>query len=254
MIAKLMRTFLCLSIALLSSMTHGEIFVYSKTYGESFLGNPLEAYRVTNSNYSLNDLNKVLFLSEGVHGNEYLGLTTKLLSENFWNTLNANHPLKKFLNSAGVIFIVPQVNPDGILKHNRFNHDGVDLNRDFSDQKLNQIESYSLIEFIKDEILPFNFKHKISVDLHCCGGKLLQAQDSAISQKTPYITVLKNTESYKVPIQYTHELFNENFKGTLKDYLSSKYSFIAFTFENFEMDNPLREIEDLLERLPFLNP
>ena len=252
MIAKRIKLLFLISILFLPLLSRGEVYVYSRSYGESYLGKPLMAYQVIDENFNRNDIKKVLFISEGIHGNEYLGLTKKLLEEKFWNSLRANHPLKAFLKTAGSILIAPQVNPDGIKKKSRTTYDGTDLNRDFMDSRLNQLESFYLIEFIKDEIANKKVKHKVSVDLHCCGGKLLQAQNSQLSKSTPFITILKNTESFKVPIQYTKDHFQDNFKGTLKDYLNQKFNFHAFTFENFEMESPLREIETLLENLPFL--
>ena len=252
MIAKRLKSLFLFSILLIPLVSRGEVYVYSRSYGESYLGKPLMAYQVIDEDFSRKDINKVLFISEGVHGNEYLGLTKKLLEEKFWNNLRSNHPLKAFLKTAGSIFITPQVNPDGITRKSRTTYDGTDLNRDFIDSKLSQLESFYLVEFIKDEIANLKVKYRISVDLHCCGGKLLQAQSSQISKSIPFITVLRNTESFKVPIQYTHEHFQESFQGTLKDYLNQKFNFHSFTFENFEMENPLREIETLLENLPFL--
>ena len=240
---------LILIAASFSSFTYGKAIVKSGSYGRSYEDRVLTSYKIVDDSYAQNELTKVLLITEGVHGNEYMGITNKLTQVNYWHQLPVTHPLKAFLKQAGVIYILPKVNPDGIERKSRFTYNGHDLNRDFLERKLNQQESYYLSEFVKEEIAPLSIKTKISVDLHCCGGKLLQAKDMNVSDNYPFITVLRGPEAMKVPVQHTRDHFKTFFPGTLKDYLHENFGFKAFTFENFEIDHPLRELEVLLEKI-----
>jgi len=94
-----------------------------------------------------------------------------------------------------------------------------------------------------------NLMLKVSIDLHCCGGVLLQAKNINIHLDTPFISVHRGDIHKKVPIQHSFDYYQKENMGTLKDYLNNEFEFISFTFENFEMNNPLRELEFLLEKI-----
>lgn len=86
-----------------------------KTLALSAKSNKIELYQLTQGP-------RPLLLLGGVHGDEPEGF---FLVEKFMNTPE----LWSGLNGLASLYVVPRVNPDGCLVHERTNSNGVDLNR-----------------------------------------------------------------------------------------------------------------------------
>lgn len=84
----------------------------------SWQGRPLEAYRLGQGQ------DEFVFFFGGFHGDEAQGVL-------MLNALMAELKEKPALLEKRSVFIMPQVNPDGVAHKKRVNHRGVDLNRNF---------------------------------------------------------------------------------------------------------------------------
>ncbi|VVB61055.1 Zinc carboxypeptidase [uncultured archaeon] len=97
--------------------------------GKSVLGKNIWCIRVTNEK---NNTIKSSCLIDGcIHGSEWEGGEACLyLSEYLLINFDANKTITHILNSSEV-YIIPLENPDGRQKDDRFNDNGIDLNRNF---------------------------------------------------------------------------------------------------------------------------
>ena len=97
--------------------------------GKSVRGNDIWCIRLTNEK---NDTRKSSCLIDGcIHGDEWeAGEACLYLTEYLLVNFNNNETITHILNSSKV-YVVPMVNPDGRQANERFNDNGVDLNRNF---------------------------------------------------------------------------------------------------------------------------
>jgi len=97
--------------------------------GNSVLGKELWCIRITNEK---NNNEKLSSLIDGcIHGCEWeAGESCLYLAEYLLINFNKNETVTNILNSSEV-YIVPLVNPDGRQVDDRFNANGIDLNRNF---------------------------------------------------------------------------------------------------------------------------
>lgn len=99
--------------------------------GRSVDGKELWYVRLTGS--QLKDANKpkVLYISS-MHGDEVTGKEMVYLIRDLLSGYGTDARLTSLMNAAE-IWIMPSMNPDGTERHQRFNANGVDLNRNFPD-------------------------------------------------------------------------------------------------------------------------
>jgi hypothetical protein len=97
--------------------------------GESVLGKDIWCIRITNEK---NNQAKLSCLIDGcIHGSEWEGGEACLyLTEYLLINFDSNKTVTYILNNTE-IYIVPLLNPDGRQKDDRFNDNGIDLNRNF---------------------------------------------------------------------------------------------------------------------------
>jgi len=109
--------------------------------GESVLGKDIWCIRITNEN---NDELKSSCLIDGcIHGCEWeAGEACLYLAEYLLLNFNKNETVTDILNNIEV-FIVPILNPDGRQIDDRFNENGIDLNRNF-DVDFGRIRGHSM--------------------------------------------------------------------------------------------------------------
>jgi predicted deacylase len=204
-------------------------------YGKSFHGVPLTAYKIFNDETLKTASKKAILLTEGVHGNEYNGLLNSFID------LSIKSPkvlttFSKFLKNNGVIYLIPKLNPDAVLKKSRRSILGADLNRDFMHDRLQAQETFTFATWLDSELQSTNAKLYLSVDYHCCGGALLSPKLS--SQKSFYKTqynkisaLIKKHVSTKLVHSKSHDFWGKSVTGTLKDFLHNKYGSLSFTYE-----------------------
>ena len=130
--------------------------------GESVLGKEIWCIRITNEK---NNQAKYTCLIDGcIHGCEWeAGEACLYLAECLLINFDNNETVTNILNTTEV-FIVPLLNPDGRQKDDRFNENGIDLNRNF-DVDFGRIRGHSmplgkLFGRIKIPYLRFDRLHK----------------------------------------------------------------------------------------------
>jgi len=204
-------------------------------YGKSFHGLSLTAYKIHDTEASRSDSKKAILLTEGVHGNEYNGLLNSFIDLSKKSPM-ALSSFSKFLKNSGVIYLIPQLNPDAVLKKSRRSILGADLNRDFKNDRLQAQETFTFATWLDSELQTTNAKLYLSVDYHCCGGALLSPKLS--TQKNFYkkqynkvSSLIKRHVSTNLIHSKSHDFWGKTVTGTLKDYLHNKYGSLSFTFE-----------------------
>lgn len=97
--------------------------------GESVLGNDIWCIRITNEK---NNRDKYSCLIDGcIHGNEWeAGEACLYLADFLLINFGKNETVTNILNTSNV-YIVPLLNPDGRDADERWNNNGIDLNRNF---------------------------------------------------------------------------------------------------------------------------
>ena len=130
--------------------------------GESVLGKYIWCIRITNEN---NTQAKLSCLIDGcIHGCEWeAGEACLYLAEYLLINFEKNESITNILNTTEV-YIIPLLNPDGRQKDDRFNENGIDLNRNF-DIDFGRIRGHSiplgkLFGRIKTPYLRFERLHK----------------------------------------------------------------------------------------------
>src|SRR5690606_23432874 len=104
-----------------------DLIIEQVIYGKSFLGENLLGYKIYQHSDAL--LRKAAVITGGVHGNEFMGVVDtfpKMLT-----SPKGKEKFQSFFQAGGILIVVPQVNPDGIKRNNRYTVLGKDLNRDF---------------------------------------------------------------------------------------------------------------------------
>lgn len=179
-------------------------------------------------------------MTEGVHGNEYMGIVEKMPAIFHESDLPG---FRDFTSEGGILFIIPQVNPDGVERKSRFTMMNTDLNRDFDSKKLHEQESYLFSLWIKNELQVSKANLILAVDYHCCKGAMIHPKFS--SDKNPFL-YQKKFEKIKLLMRKhvdqsyqngtTKVIFGNKTTGTLKDYLFQEYGAISLTFEGISLD------------------
>lgn len=139
-----------------------------ESVGKSVEGRDLWMMRISAAEVDDANKPKLLFISS-MHGDEVVGkeLTIYLIREMLakYGTDNRITHLLRYAE----LFIMPSMNPDGTERHQRFNADGVDLNRDFPD--LNEPEFSTSGRAIETkQIMELHRKHHFLTALNFHGG------------------------------------------------------------------------------------
>ena len=97
--------------------------------GKSVLGKKIWCIKITNEK---NNTNKYSCLIDGcIHGNEWeAGEACLYLAEYLLINFDKNKTVANILNSS-IVYILPLLNPDGRDNDERWNENGIDLNRNF---------------------------------------------------------------------------------------------------------------------------
>ncbi len=232
---KISTRILIFTLTIASNLLASTLELQRIDYGKSFQGVSLTAYKIFDSSSSKKGPKKAILFSEGVHGNEYNGIL-KSFVDLAQKSPKALNKFEKFLKNNGVIYLIPQLNPDAVVRKSRHSMLGADLNRDFKKDKLQAQETFTFATWLDNELSSTNAKLYLSVDYHCCGGVLLSPKLSAQKDfyKKQYQKVsllLKNHVSTELIHSKSHDFWGKSVKGTLKDFLHKKYGSLSFTYE-----------------------
>jgi len=213
-------------------------------YGTTARGRPLAALKISRKSLSPIPAGaKAILIAGAIHGNEYLNVEDRL-PRWFLETGIADPGVKKFLDDGGAILLAPILNPDGYANRDRENHNGKDLNRDFTVRRRNyfsfkETETKALSEFVAEEIQESGRKLAVTMDYHCCIGAVLRPwsfKDSPppASDMARFDTVgriLIETFGHRYKYGTTPDILGYQALGTSKDYYYETYGAVALTFE-----------------------
>lgn len=217
-------------------------------YGKSLAGRSLVLVKLKNISSSENS--RAVYIGGSIHGDEYLNIEDRLPTW-FVEEAKKQGSVSKFLNSGGIIYLVPILNPDGYENRARTNDAGVDLNRDFTvlmaqTEGLKQPETSSLAKFLENDLKVEAKKLELAMDYHCCIGALLYPW----SFKGPIISpednekhriigeIMQTSLGKDVKYGTTPMILGYSARGTSKDFYYERFGARGFTFEG------RRNIED----------
>jgi succinylglutamate desuccinylase len=213
---------------------------YSKLINIGLSEDKVNTYGILISNKKIKIKNLIL-ITGATHGNEFLNIANKL-PEAFLDQRNKS--FYSFYNRGGAFFIIPIVNPYGYSNRVRYNINGVDLNRDFTNVITNvvrftQKETQNYANFLEDFLKQTNANLNISVDYHCCyAGALLYPwsyTNTPIPTNDRFLFEeigghLKSNFPY-ADVGPVSDILWYSPDGTSLDYLYAKYNTLAMAYE-----------------------
>lgn len=230
-------------------MAHAKVKIQKIKYGKSFGGRDLVLYKIFDA--QVTGVNKsfrqAVIITEGIHGNEYVGIV-----QDYIDSFNKRHlqdkKLLSFVESGGILYLAPNLNPDSVKKGRRLSSLSTDMNRDFAASKLFLPESYHLTNWIDKDLKKSKAKLSMAIDYHCCAKSLIHPEhDKGIIHHFHghYQRVHKELEqvfsqSFKMGI--SRDIFGQQHHGTLKDYWFKKYQTLSFTFELEKLELMNKEV------------
>ena len=184
-----------------------------------------------------------IVVTGGMHGTEYMHIVDRMPR---WLAAAAEQPgaVSQFLE-AGVIYVVPVLNPEGFGNGGRGNGKIIDLNRDFGiagalKPRFTQPESRSLGRFFRRQAVENNVNLQLAMDYHCCKGALLlpsavaaSQQDRAAHQTIAHL-MQQNVDS-RYQAGTTPDILGYAPAGTLKDFFHKCFGALSFTFEGMRL-------------------
>ena len=211
-------------------------------YGKTVEGRNLNLLRIGAKNPANGaNQNSAIEISGAIHGNEYLGIEEPL-AVYFLDHQDQMPGLQSYLQTGGVIYFVPVVNPDGFEIRQRLNHNGSDLNRDFAliprrEARFSQPETTALARFIEDDLNAHHLQLKMSLDYHCCVPAFITPWTYLDAQPSPMDlpAIHAITQVQKGLLNYdagnAKDTVGYLAEGSTIDYFYARYGTLAFTIE-----------------------
>lgn len=210
-------------------------------YGQSAGGKPLLAIKIASTDRSTQAPKKALIVTESIHGNEYLHITDRLVSD-FAKKSGESTTLGRFIKSGGLVYLIPVYNPDGFIAGARENANMIDLNRDFGlpsqgHSGVTQPETKAFLTFVNQEHERENFSLELFMEYHCCIGGLIHPWTySDRKPSRPEMKVLKeigeiSQKTFGYPYGNAWDIVNYNAAGTSIDFIQETFMRRAFSFE-----------------------
>ncbi len=209
-------------------------------YGRSGQNKPLMALRIMNRDVSTKG-RPAVFISEAIHGNEYLHITDRLPFE-FLAKTNPAPEFNRFIENGGVVYFVPIMNPDGYSAGQRGNAVGADLNRDFKiqaagNQGFRQPETLAVTNFVALEAQSLQLTVEATMEYHCCIGGLIHPwawtseglTGDALTRHQEFGELVKDIFNY--PYGTVSDILGYSAVGGSDDYYLETYGRRAFSFE-----------------------
>jgi hypothetical protein len=209
-------------------------------YGKSVGGRSLTLVKLqTNSTEKL----PAIYIGGSIHGDEYLNIEDRLprwLAEQF----EIKGVVSSYLKRGGTIYLAPILNPDGYDGRNRENDMGVDLNRDFTVKEagvvgLKQPETFSLANFLEQDLKRDNRTLEVALDYHCCIGALLYPWSFQgpvlprldVDRHLKVAEAMKSSMGPEIKYGQTPVILGYSARGTSKDFYYERFGATGFTFE-----------------------
>lgn len=186
---------------------------------------------------------KKLFLVTGAtHGNEYLNIADRLMHAFLDKT---NLEFKEFFDRGGAFFVVPVFNPDGYTARERYNANGADLNRDYTNLitdivRFNENETRNMQNWLDGFLDRTDAKVGVTMDYHCCyKGSLLfpwgfTKDKIPSSDRTRFDEIGNMMQKYfsgRPRYGAVSEIIWYLADGTSHDYYYAKYGSLSMTYE-----------------------
>lgn len=216
------------------------------SYGRTQAGLPLEAIKILAVSTTPK---KAVLMTGGVHGNEYMGLINKLVDQITENELEEGY--REYFESGGVLYAISKVNPEGVVRGQRFLSNGEDLNRLFFfkeeellEEKKVVDERDQLVAFMDRELHESHMNLLFAMDYHCCAGGVLLPLNYRDLHYEAYLKLdqlLKDSIHPQYFSKTTKEVFGSYFPGTLKDYWNKRYKAISITYEGIDPSEEIRK-------------
>ena len=209
-------------------------------YGQTVQGRELTMIRIAKpGNFAKR---KGVFISGTIHGDEFLNIEDRLPR---WFLENQHSPgVAKYLDSGGIIWIAPILNPDGYTAQRRENNKGKDLNRDFELKVANkagytQPEIIGLNKIINSELAEQNATLGFTMDYHCCVGAIIFPWGYSETKELPPAEKQKHLRYGKIILDQfpkygigrAIDIVNYTALGASDDHWHEAYNATAFTFE-----------------------
>lgn len=191
---------------------------------------------------------KLIVITGATHGNEYLNIVDRLAPA-FLD--DSNQEFFQFYQRGGAIFVLPVFNPYGYSKRRRYNTNGKDLNRDYSNvvtnvERFTQKETQNISSWVDQFISEKEAEFVLSMDYHCCYyGALLfpwayTKKPIVSDDRQDFETIGQLMTKYFPGARYgaASELIWYLADGTSQDYWYAKYDVLAFTYEGRYRSEP----------------
>jgi hypothetical protein len=137
-------------------------------------------------------LRPVVYLTDATHGDEYTGVVDRLSGYMAAQAGQTGTPFARFFESGGLVYIAPVVNPSGYQNTERLTREGVDLNRNFTPEKIPTLpELKNLLNLVLSSLEEDKAELRIVVDYHCCSRM----------EETPVLLRPTNFESPTGPLK-----------------------------------------------------
>ncbi len=196
---------------------------------------------------------EIIIIISGIHGNESNTSKTVILLKNILIKNEVNIPSDK------QVWLIPELNPDGIIKNRRLNSNNVDLNRNFSTDDWQQLTYYKNLilhagtrPFSEPESIALkksfekldNSNFPIIINLHSSGDAIIPGSEKSPDKKLA--NFIKNLTTY------SRDKINYNNPGDLSAWSSQKLNIPSVTIEfksnvNTELNELLKIINSVLK-------
>jgi predicted deacylase len=158
-----------------------------------------------------------------------------------WELSSQKGEVADFIDAGGALVFIPVVNPDGYARQDRYNAEGLDLNRHWNESEQSK-ETRAWKKGLDglSEGAP-SFRYVYSIDYHCCRSVALipETVERDLSHQ-PRVEKLRAffKKVFRIPVGNTENLLGYASQGTLKDYLWEKFGTLSVTYEGTAYHEP----------------
>jgi len=214
------------------------------TYGQSVLGRPLTVLKVFHpEKVKTGSAKEAVVISETIHGDEYLNITDQLPGALM--NLADRSAFSDFIESGGVAYFIPVMNPDGYEMLQRRNARGIDLNRSFpvgqsprTDIAVGDApETYFWRHYLEKDLRDHQKRLALSMEYHCCSQGLIHPWNFApvpldAARKDDFQKAsLEVTKYFDLKVGTARDIAGYSASGGSDDFYLDRFNATAFSFE-----------------------